>query len=287
MRASITEAATTSKDGTRIHYTQVGDGPGLVLVHGAMQIGRNFEKLASALSSSYRVVCYDRRGRQQNAAGGINSDPDRITREADDLKALIAATDSTCVFGLSSGAILTMAVVLEAPSIEKVILYEPPITMGGVDPGDWSGEFLDALSRERFGTAMAILLKGTGDRELLSSVPRPLLSGLFGLLIRVGGPAPNGVLLRELLLTVPADIAIQRAAFQTLSPFSRFVKPTLLLGGKLSNTKLTLVLDSLERELPNASRTLIQASGHIAADNEGKPDEVARAIDSFLRTKKE
>jgi pimeloyl-ACP methyl ester carboxylesterase len=64
-----------------------------------------------------------------------------------------------------------------------------------------------------------------------------------------------------------------------------FTTPRLLLGGSRSCRKLTRVLDGLERELPNARRALIRGAGHLAADNDGRPEDVARAIDSFLRSK--
>lgn len=279
------EALATSKDGTPIGYVQTGDGPGLVLVHGALQTSRNFERLASALARSYRVVRYDRRGRGQNAVGGSDGAPDRFMRETDDLVTVIEATAATYVFGLSSGAILTMGAALEIATVDRVVLYEPPLAMQRVDPGDWADDFLRALAHRRFGAAMAFNMKGTGDREPLTYVPRSVLSLLFDLAVRTNAAAPNGTPLRELLLTVPADIAVQREASKSLPPLSRFTTPTLLLGGSRSCRKLTRVLDGLERELPNARRALIRGAGHLAADNDGRPEDVARAIDSFLRAK--
>jgi pimeloyl-ACP methyl ester carboxylesterase len=280
---AMTDAVATSRDGRHLNYTQHGAGPGLVLVHGAMQTARNLERLAEALASSYRVILYDRRGRGRNAAIRKEDWSDRLQRETEDLSAVVTTSDARFVFGLSSGAILTMSAALTTRAIEKVVLYEPPLAIGRVDPGGFGEDFLMALARQRFGRAMAIIVKGTGDRELLTHVPRPLLSLLFGLAIRLRAPAPNGAPLRELLSSVPADIAIQRAGSATIPPFARFETPTLLLGGSRSHRQLTDVLDCIEHELPNVRRGLIQDSGHTAADNEGKPEEVAKFIAGFLR----
>jgi pimeloyl-ACP methyl ester carboxylesterase len=107
---------------------------------------------------------------------------------------------------------------------------------------------------------------------------------LFGLAIRSGAPAPNGERLLDLLLTMPADIAIQRAAAVDLAPLSSLATPILLVGGSRSNPKLTFALDCLERELPVTRRALIHGAGHVASENDGKPEEVARVIDAFLRS---
>ena len=36
--------------------------------------------------------------------------------------------------------------------------------MGGIDPGDFAEEFLPALKQQRFGKAMALLVRGTADQ---------------------------------------------------------------------------------------------------------------------------
>jgi pimeloyl-ACP methyl ester carboxylesterase len=276
-------ATTVAPDGACIHYEPSGDGRGLVLVHGGMQSSRNFDRLASALTRSYRVLRYDRRGHGKNAASGIDGGPDRLAHETADLLAVVEATGSSYVFGLSSGAILAMAAALQSTAIEKLILYEPPIALGNVDPGDFGDAFLDALERRRFGDAMAIIVRGVGDQGLLSRLPRPLLAMLFGQLVRSGAPTPTGERLQDLLLTMRADIAMQRAAARVLGPLSRLVVPTLLVGGSRSSWKLSYALDQIEQQLPNAQRALIRCAGHTAADNDGRPEEVARVIDTFLR----
>jgi len=52
-----------SKDGTTIGYRQLGRGPGLVVLHGAMESAQNHMQLAEALADTYTVYLPDRRGR--------------------------------------------------------------------------------------------------------------------------------------------------------------------------------------------------------------------------------
>src|SRR6266480_3974142 len=77
-----TTDAVTSADGTRIGYRQLGQGPGLVLVHGAMQSAQSFMKLATALADTFTVYVPDRRGR---GLSGPHGDHYGITTECADL----------------------------------------------------------------------------------------------------------------------------------------------------------------------------------------------------------
>ena len=52
-----------SADGTLIGYRQLGQGPGLVLVHGAMESAQSHMQLAEALADTFTVYLPDRRGR--------------------------------------------------------------------------------------------------------------------------------------------------------------------------------------------------------------------------------
>jgi pimeloyl-ACP methyl ester carboxylesterase len=62
-----------SSDGTAIAYERVGDGSPIILVGGALTSALrsfpSFAQLAAALSSSFTVYTYDRRGRGDS--GGV------------------------------------------------------------------------------------------------------------------------------------------------------------------------------------------------------------------------
>ncbi len=59
-----------SKDGTTIGYHQLGHGPALVLVHGAMESAQSHQELAQALASDFSVYVPDRRGRGHSGPHG-------------------------------------------------------------------------------------------------------------------------------------------------------------------------------------------------------------------------
>src|SRR5439155_6140452 len=61
--ARYTTSSVTSKDGTTIGYRQLGHGPGVVLLHGAMESASSHIALAELLADAFTVYLPDRRGR--------------------------------------------------------------------------------------------------------------------------------------------------------------------------------------------------------------------------------
>lgn len=78
-----------SSDGTTIGYRQIGEGPGLVILHGSMSTGYNHIQLAEQLADRFTVYLPDRRGR---GLSGPYRDGDTIESEVGDLLAVLAET---------------------------------------------------------------------------------------------------------------------------------------------------------------------------------------------------
>jgi pimeloyl-ACP methyl ester carboxylesterase len=116
---------TTSKDGTRLAYEQLGSGPALVLVDGAM-CGRAFgpmAELAARLAPRFTVYHYDRRGRGDSG----DTPPYAVEREVEDLAAIVdAAGGSAYLYGTSSGAVLALRAAAAGVRVPKMVLFEPP-----------------------------------------------------------------------------------------------------------------------------------------------------------------
>src|SRR5260370_7404255 len=93
-----------SADGTTIAFDQLGKGPAIILVGGALEqraMDSETAQLAPLLAQHFTVFHYDRRGR------GDSTDtlPYAVEREIEDIEALITeAGGSAFVFGISSAA---------------------------------------------------------------------------------------------------------------------------------------------------------------------------------------
>src|SRR5262245_38769637 len=86
----------TSADGTIIGYRQLGQGPGLIILHGGLRASHHYMRLAQALADTYTVYLPDRRGRglTHTAVEAYS-----ITEECEDLCALLQTTSARMVFG--------------------------------------------------------------------------------------------------------------------------------------------------------------------------------------------
>src|SRR5258708_26331573 len=96
-----------SKDVTPIAFDQLGQGPALILVTGALNI-RASSSLAEPLAQHFSVIVYDRRGRGESG----DTMPYADEREIEDIDALITeAGGAASLFDHSSG----LRLALEAP----------------------------------------------------------------------------------------------------------------------------------------------------------------------------
>src|SRR5262245_32747246 len=98
-----------SADGTPIAFRRLGSGPGIVLVQGAMGSAENYMELAAALARRFTVTAPERRGRGASGPAGERYD---IHREVEDLTAVLSESGARFVYGLSSGAVITLQALL-------------------------------------------------------------------------------------------------------------------------------------------------------------------------------
>lgn len=248
-----------------------------------MQTSRSFTKLAAALSDSFTVCVPDRRGR---GLSGPFGDDYGIEEEVEDLAAIMAATGARNVFGLSSGALITLQAALLLPSVRKIALYEPPLAISGTSssPLAWPLRYERELARGNLAAAMVAAIKGTGDRRLLTSLPRFILVPLMRLAIQKSAKerARDNTSLEVLIPTIHFDCRLAAEMAGTIEKFKNLRPEVLLVGGTRSIAYLCKALDALEDILPNERRVTLSGVGHLAADDSGEPESVANELRRFF-----
>jgi pimeloyl-ACP methyl ester carboxylesterase len=281
---SYTTSSVVSKDGASIGYRQMGTGPGVILLHGAMQTSQSFAKLAAALSDSFTVHVPDRRGR---GLSGPFGDAYGIEREVEDLDALMKGTGARNVFGLSSGALIALQAALLLPSLHKIALYEPPLAIEDApsSPMAWTLRYERELARGDLAAAMVAAIKGTGDRDLFSALPRFILVPLMRFAIQKSSKEANTerTSLEILIPTVHFDCRLAAEMAGTIEKFKAVHLEVLLMGGTRSIDYLAKALDALAAALPNVKRVTLSGLGHLAADDTGEPKRVANELRPFFR----
>ena len=273
-------------DGTPIRYRCYGaQGPGIVLVHGGLQAAQSFHRLAELLSAHYRVYVPDRRGRRPESPAG---DGYGLATEGEDLDALMRAVDARRVFGLSSGATIALYTALQYRRTDGLALYEPPLTIDGVDPAAWVPHFRRALAAGHPIAALVEVIKGTGGEEFVARLPRAVLIALLGPAIAVEARFVSGdsLAVKDLIPTMYLDSVVQSESVTMVNPriaeLAGSATEVLLLGGERSTAGLRRGLEAIAARVPACRHIELEKQSHIAADNRGAPDTVAAPLAAFF-----
>jgi pimeloyl-ACP methyl ester carboxylesterase len=169
----------TSKDGTRITYSTVGDGPGLIIVPGALAVAEDFAALAHELSEHFTVHVVERRGRGESGPQGVDYS---IEKECEDIKAVQSKTNATYIFGHSFGGFVAMEVARNNSIFKKIAVYEPGISIDGSINLNWIPRAEEELTRQRYHAAFITFTRGLNPQS--ARAPRPLLSFIVRMVIK-------------------------------------------------------------------------------------------------------
>jgi pimeloyl-ACP methyl ester carboxylesterase len=261
-----------SADGTTISYRSIGTGPMLVVVPGNNRMAHHYDDLARRLSDAFCVATIDRRGRGQSGGQGSHYS---IEREAEDVMAVMAATGASFLFGHSYGGLAALHAALIYP-VEKLVVYDPGVSIKGSFPGSWLPDFEQALAAHKPAKAMTIFLKRT-QLYPISRMPTPFLWILSRLLLS----GDDG---RETLSMMPNTVPEAREVLRLDSSGQRYqgiTAETLLLGGTKTPDFLTGVLPVLKAWIPRSEYRILPELDHNAPDLNA-PQIIADEIRSFF-----
>ena len=278
-------ALAVSKDGTKIGYTRLGSGPGLILVQGAMGSAANYSELAQALACSFTVLMPDRRGRGMS--------PHRYQRrhsvdqDVEDVAAVRDASDARFVFGLSSGAMIALQSARRLSSIEKAALYEPPFYPRDIDR-QGVAQFKAEVDRGDLGSALVTAGRIVGLAPLpLRLLPKRVARRVTTLLLRRDAKRRNDAYLRldELVPAMRYDFDVVADMQDVVASLSSLHKPILVLNGTRSPRYLQAAAGRLTACLPDVRQVVLpdlDHSGPLNVDKGGQPGRISPALMSFF-----
>jgi pimeloyl-ACP methyl ester carboxylesterase len=248
-------------DGARIACEVGGDGPPLVLVHGAGSARWSFDALRPELERSFRVTAIDRRGRGDSTDG-----PEyELEREFDDVAAVVrdAGPDARLV-GHSYGGLVASgaARLLDLPGLA---LYEPP--MGGV-----------LATRELIERWERLIAEGERDtvvREFFREI-----AGYDEDAIREAESSPVWAARTEIVPTVPRELRAEQAHRLEPDALAEIAAPTLMLVGSESPDWAVRSVEAYTSAMPGAERVVLEGQGHAATMT--APGLLAAELERFL-----
>jgi pimeloyl-ACP methyl ester carboxylesterase len=241
-------ATVISRDGTSIAAWRSGEGPPLVLVHGAAADHNRWAPVLPALEERFTVFAIDRRGRGRS---GDASDY-ALEREFEDVVAVVeSAGEAVDVLGHSYGGICALEAGLLTDRIRRLVLYEPPMGFLASPP-----HVVDQLQ--------ALLEEGRRD-ELLAS----FMAEVAGL------PADQVELMRSLPAwearldaadTIPREERASREYVFDPDRFRDLHVPTLFLQGGDSNDPFKRAAEAVHAALPDCTVVVMPGQRHAAMD---------------------
>jgi pimeloyl-ACP methyl ester carboxylesterase len=263
--AEATMARVASRDGTEIGWWTSGQGPPLVLVHGAVADHARWRPLLPYLEPHATVHAMDRRGR---GASGDAPGYD-LAREFEDVAAVVeAVADRTggpvALWGHSYGAGCALGGAALTGAVHRLVLYEPglgiPYPAGSIEAVEAA---LAAGDREAALLLVLVGIIGMTDEEIAS-----LRSG------------PRWPTMLASAPTVPRECRAEDGWTYRPGALDQVSAPTLLLGGAESHPVLKEATGRALAAIPGARVEVFDGHGHLAYRTD--PAMVAAVIRRFV-----
>jgi pimeloyl-ACP methyl ester carboxylesterase len=251
----------TSSDGVRIACETSGEGPPLVLVHGAGSARWSFDEVRPHLERRFTVVALDRRGRGDSTDGGEYA----LEREFEDVAAVVRdAGDEAMLVGHSYGG-LVAAGAARLVGVTRLALYEP--AMGG---GLVTRDTIERWER----------LIEDGERDTVLREFFRDIAGYDDAAIDELARSPVWEARRRIVPTVPRELRAELAHRFDRRAVAELTAPTLLLVGTESPGWAVRSVDAYSDALPSAERRTLDGQGHSA--NMTAPKLLATELERFL-----
>ena len=237
-----------SADGTPLAVWKSGDGPPLVLIHGATADHSRWAPALPALEEHFTVHNFDRRGRGESGDAADYA----LEREFEDVVAVVeSAGTEVNLLGHSHGGVCALEAALLTDRIRKLVLYEPP--MG----------FL-ATPREVVQELEALLQAGKRD-ELLVLFMREV-AGLPRDQIELMRSLPAWQARIAAADTIPREERVNREYAWDPDRFRDLTVPTMYLLGGDSPEQFSLAGEAVEKALPDCRLVVMPGQRHAAID---------------------
>lgn len=262
----------TSKDGTTIAFDQLGNGPAVILVNGALGTRSHAtpDSMADILSKQFTAIDYDRRGRGDSG----DTQSYAVQREIEDIEALIdGAGGSAFLFGNSSGAILALEAARALPNkVKKLAMYEPPFIIDDSRPPlpeDYVEQLNEATIAGRPGDAVEIFMTKALliPPEFVDMMRNAPMSEAFG--DNEGAKPPEWADMEKVAHTLAYDGMIVKdfLAGKPLPPkrWASFTAPTLVIVGGNSEPFFHDGAQALVDDMSNAQRRTLEGQDHAVS----------------------
>jgi pimeloyl-ACP methyl ester carboxylesterase len=237
-----------SADGTEIALTVRGEGPPLLLVHGALADHNLWNAISPFLRDHFTLYAMARRGRGESGDAPTYA-PEREVRDIE--AALRHIGRPAWLAGHSSGALLGLMASQAGVPLQGMILYEPPLILEGLRdpyPRDLYERVAEVARRDPDSAVRTFLREGPlwpeDEIDFLAQSPR------WAALLRMAHTAAYDAQVVGTYRFEPAELA-------------RIDVPVLVLTGELSPAWYRGAAQSLVEALPRGEMQTVAGQTHM------------------------
>lgn len=254
-----------------LHIELSGDGPPVLLIHGAGAFARILDPVAQALLPTHRVLGYDRRGFSRSKHPPVQ----RLQTHVEDALALIEGPlgGRAHVLGWSAGANIALMLAAAHPDrVASVVVCEPSL-------------LLRVPRLETIGALVRWESKRLrGDGEAAAAIFYRWVSQYRGTARNAFDEYPKAW--QDILLGNHAALFVEArigsgAGGEFLGPrtLARIGCAVHVLRGASSAAPFQAGLDRIERQMPRARHSVIDGASHMVPTD--APEAVAAAVREF------
>ncbi|MFT3871864.1 MAG: alpha/beta hydrolase [Nocardioides sp.] len=264
-----------ASDGVLLHYTAVGAGRPIVLVHGWTMNGRFFDKNIAALAENHQVITIDSRGHGLSGKDLIHLTMPQVGRDVETVLAEIDVRE-----GVLAGWSMGMATVynyLAQYGTERLAgIVDIDMTPYLFAEDDWEhGVFGNLTPR----SSLEVQAQMIADRETLGTtlIPAMFAAGSTQSPEDLAWWAEQSLMVPD-LIAMSLWVSFSNQDWRPLLP--EIDVPVLLAHGRKSQIYPTPVWEALERQIPQTHTHIFEDSGHSPFWEE--PEEFNRAVLGFV-----
>jgi pimeloyl-ACP methyl ester carboxylesterase len=265
-----------SPDGARISYLTLGTGPAVIVIPGALSVAADYTAFADALAEQFTVHIIERRGRGLSSPQGASYS---IATELEDALALQRTTGASFLVGHSFGGLVALEVARRNPTLAKIAVYEPGVSIDGSVPTGWMRGYQDKLAAQRYFDAFVEFVQGMHPASA-GKAPSWLMQWILRLALR---PTERKQICSLLEQNLREHQEVARLD-NTYTAYREIAAAVMVMyGGKGNVQKTEQTLQRLAAVIPRSELHRLPKLDHFGMDKQA-PQEVGRLVSAYFHT---
>lgn len=200
-----------------------------------------------------------------------------MSKELEDVQAVINATGAGLIFGHSYGGLVALEAALRNPAVNKLALFEPGVFMEPLK-WPWLEDYELAMERDDFREAFAQFVMGLGETPL-TKLPKWYAKFILRVMIRGSHWSRSAGMLPE---NLKEHREVRRLSGNP-GRYQSIQAGTLLVTGGKSSTVTRSRMQEMERLIGRSEAVILPGADHFGPYNDNRPEELGKVLATFFK----